>query len=107
MSGKGMIDGYQRAALMRQAHTLNPVATIGRNGLTQELRDHIDRELDNHELIKIRFGDYKGRTAEITDAIANDLSATVVATIGHVGILFRQLADPQGRSVHLPMRGQE
>lgn len=92
---------------MRQAHTLNPVATIGRNGLTQELRDHVDRELNNHELIKIRFGDYKGRTAEFTATIAAELSATVVATIGHVGILYRPSAEPEERSVHLPKRGRE
>lgn len=99
--------GFQRAALMRQAHSLRPVASIGQKGPTEELKQHIDRELENHELIKIRYVDYKGQAAELTEAIASDLGAIVVATIGHVGILFRRRSDPASRIVEIPTRSSE
>lgn len=98
------LQGYQRAALMRAAHHLSPVASVGRAGDTPELRAHIERELDTHELIKVRFVDYKGARREIITAVAAALHATVVAVIGNVGILYRQARNPEKRHIVVPQR---
>jgi len=79
---------------MRAAHHLQPVAVIGRAGLTDAVRSHVDRELRNHELIKVRFVDHKELTRELTEQIGAELGATVVATIGHTAILYRP--EPEG-----------
>lgn len=89
---------------MRAAHHLRPVASVGRNGLTDELRDHIDRELTQHELIKIRFVNFKTETQEFAEQIATELDTTLVATVGHTAVLFRRHPDPEQRRVIVPVR---
>ena len=89
---------------MRTAHHLAPVAAVGRNGLTDELRGHIDRELAQHELIKIRFVNFKEETRDLSEQIGTDLGAHIVATVGHTAVLFRQHPDPDQQRVTVPMR---
>lgn len=88
--------------LMKYAHHLKPVATVGKQGLTPEVAAHVDRELAQHELIKIRFTDYKSVRRDITQQLSQDLSATLVQVIGHVGVLYRPADDPEDRAIELP-----
>jgi RNA-binding protein len=87
---------------MKLAHHLKPVATVGKQGLTPEVSAHVDRELAQHELIKIRFTDYKSVRRDITGQLSQDLSATLVQVIGHVGVLYRPADDPEDRSIEIP-----
>lgn len=87
---------------MKQAHHLNPVAHVGKQGLTPELAAHVDRELAQHELIKVRFTDFKEVRRDIAVQLSRDLRALLVAVIGNVGILYREAADPADRRVELP-----
>ncbi len=96
------LTGSQRAALMKEAHHLDPVAAVGKNGLTPEVREHVDRELERHELIKVRFVDYKEDRREITEALSRELNAVLVSVIGNVGVLFRPASDPEKRRITLP-----
>tara|TARA_B100000614_G_scaffold238738_1_gene237784 strand:- start:576 stop:911 length:336 start_codon:yes stop_codon:yes gene_type:complete len=98
------LQGYQRAALMKQAHHLEPVAHVGKSGLSPELAAHVDRELSQHELIKVRFSDFKAVKREITEQLGRDLGATLVAVIGNVGILYRPAPDPEDRRIEVPDR---
>lgn len=98
------LEGHQRAALMRQAHHLQPVATVGKQGLTPELLAHVDRELGQHELIKVRYGDHKAARREITEQLSRELQAVLVQVIGNVGVLYRPAPDPEDRTVDLPAR---
>ncbi len=96
--------GYQRAALLRQAHHLDPVAHVGKAGLTPQVAGHVDRELSQHELIKVRFTDFKAVKREITEQLSRDLRAILVGVIGNVGILYRQADREEDRAVELPRR---
>ena len=96
------LTGQQRAALMKQAHHRAPVARVGKHGLTPQLASHVDRELAQHELIKLRFSDFKEVRRDITRQLAADLGAVLVSVIGNVGILFRQADDPAARHVEFP-----
>ncbi len=87
---------------MKHAHHLKPVATVGKHGLTPEVAAHVDRELAQHELIKIRFTDYKSVRRDITDQLSRDLAASLVQVIGHVGVLYRPAEKPEDRAIELP-----
>jgi RNA-binding protein len=99
---RNRLEGHQRAALLKQAHELKPVATVGKAGLTQEVRDHVDDELSNHEMIKIRFGDFKAAKRDIAGRLSTELSASLVAVIGNVGILYRPADSQRERRISLP-----
>ncbi len=92
----------QRAFLRRQAHDLKPVIQVGKNGLTDSLVDSTNAALVAHELIKVKFMDFKDMKKEVTDELAAATRATVVTIIGNVAVLFRQNDDRERRKVILP-----
>ena len=50
----------------------------------------IDDCLTHHELIKVKFNEFKDEKKEITDNIVNELGATLIRIIGNVAILYRE-----------------
>ena len=83
---------------MKLAHNLSPVATIGKRGLSEEVAAHVDRELSHHELVKVRFSDWKEMRGELSAQLSERLGATLVSVIGNNGVLYRRngaLAEPK------------
>lgn len=80
----------QRKHLKGLAHPMQPVVLIGDKGLTDGVKDEVERALLDHELIKVkvRAGDREARD-EIIDAMLAASGATLVTRIGHVAVLFR------------------
>lgn len=91
----------QRAYLRRLAHSLPVTVMIGKHGLTENILSKVEQELDAHELIKLRFIDYKDEKAVLLETITATTRAELVAIIGHTAILYRQHADPQQRKIRL------
>ena len=49
-----MMTGKQKRYLRSLAHSLKPVVQIGKQGLSWETLVQIEKQLDDHELIKVR-----------------------------------------------------
>lgn len=96
--------GYQKRFLRGQANTLKPAVIIGRNGLTPAVLQVIDENLTAHELIKVRFGDFKSEKKELSARIAEETGAELAGIIGHVAILYRQHPEKDRRTIRLPKR---
>lgn len=92
----------QRAFLRRQAHHLNPVVQIGKQGVTAQVQTVIDRALEAHELIKVKFLDFRDEKEALARSIAEASSGHVVGIIGHIAILYREQTDPDKRQIALP-----
>lgn len=88
--------------LTRQAHHLSAVATVGKQGIVDAVLRHVDQELTNHELIKVRFADFKEKRRPLAESLAHATDAFLVAIIGHVAILFRPAAEPDRRKISFP-----
>ena len=80
----------QRKEFEKAAHDLKPVVIIGGNGATEGVVKMIDDCLTHHELIKVKFNEFKDEKKEITDNIVNELGATLIRIIGNVAILYRE-----------------
>ncbi len=80
----------ERKKLKSAAHHLKPLVQIGQKGLTDTLMKAVEKALVDHELIKIKFGDFKEEKRELSIEIANELRAEIVSTIGNVVILYRK-----------------
>lgn len=92
----------ERQYLRRLAHDLRPAAQIGKQGLTPSVQANIERELDAHELIKIKFQDFQDQKHELSEEIAGEARATLVSVIGNVAVLYREQPDPDRRRIKLP-----
>ncbi|MCB1054091.1 MAG: YhbY family RNA-binding protein [Acidobacteria bacterium] len=96
------LSGAQRKFLRGQAHHLKPLVQIGRQGLTEASLEHLEAGLADHELVKVKFLDFKDRKEELVPHMEQRLRAECVGVIGHTAIFYRRHHDPDKRKIKLP-----
>ena len=95
------LSSSQRSYLRSQAHNLEPVVIIGKNGITNGTIETVKKALDARELIKIKFREYKDEKQSLSHQIAESTESHVVGMIGHTVILFRQNPSPEKQNIHM------
>ncbi len=78
---------------------LDPVLVIGRNGVTDSFVKGLNEALDMHELVKVRFGDFKDKKDELAPELAAKVDCHLIQRVGHVALFFRQQAAPERRKI--------
>ena len=89
----------QRKRLRGLAHDLHPLVHVGKEGLTEAALAQIDRELAEHELIKVRFLSGKEEKRDLAREIEDRLICGLAGLVGHVAIYYRPHADPKKRRI--------
>jgi len=86
------------------AHGLKPIIFIGQKGLTDALVRSTEEAFDQHELIKIKFIDYKEKKQKVTlsRSLQGRTGSHLAGMIGHMAILYRQHPDQEKRKIVLP-----
>lgn len=98
------LKGFEKKILRGMAHGRKPLVLVGQKGVTPALFAAIDDALDTHELIKIKFNDFKEKDQKAAACIdiETQTGAQLVGTIGHMAIFYRPQADPERRKIFLP-----
>lgn len=96
-----VLTSKQRKILEKQAHDFSPVVIIGQHGVTENLLKMVEDSLKAHELIKVKFNEYKDDKREYSEDIANRTDSNLVRVIGNVAIFYRQNEDPEKRLISL------
>ena len=79
-----------------------PVSTgLWKHGVTENLLKMVEDSLNAHELIKVKFNEYKDDKREYSEDIANRTDSNLVRVIGNVAIFYRQNEDPEKRLISL------
>ena len=87
----------RRAELRAEAHHLRPVVQVGRQGLTDAVRQSVDDALRTRELVKIQLGrESDVGPQDVADSLAATLGADVVQVIGRTLTLFRENPERAG-----------
>lgn len=76
--------------LKRLAHDIKPLVQIGQKGVTETLIEAVLQAIIAHELIKIKFLDFKDEKLVLINEIVEKTQSNLVAIIGHVAILYKQ-----------------
>ncbi len=79
----------QRKNLRAQAHHLEPVVLIGKNGFNEGAQHAIEQAINIHELIKVKFREFKDKKKTISNEISELLNAEIVGLIGNTVILYK------------------
>jgi len=79
-----------RAALRSRAQSLSPVVMVGHGGLSDGVIEALDKALDDHELVKVRFQDYKEDTKRLAQELEKATSSDLVATTGFTAVFYRK-----------------
>lgn len=95
------LNSKQRKLLEKAAHDMQPVVIVGGAGVTEGVIKMVDTSLAAHELIKIKFNEYKDEKVELTNDICSQCDASLVRIIGNVAILMRPAENPADRKFDL------
>ena len=91
------LNSKQRKFLESEAHVLNPVVIVGSQGLSDGVVKKIADSLEVHELIKVKFNEFKDEKRFLTEKICSVTGSTLVRLIGNVAILFKQAENKENR----------
>ncbi len=95
------LNSKQRKLLEKAAHDLQPVVIVGGAGMTDGVIQMADKALADHELIKVKYNEYKEEKQELTTELCEKTSATLVRIIGNVAILYREAEKEEDRQFKL------
>lgn len=98
-----MITTKQRAYLRGLGNALDPVAQVGKEGLSENLITSIDLLLEARELAKIKVlknSELSSRT--VAEELSKSLNADVVQVIGTVIILYKKSTRKNFKHIELP-----
>ncbi len=96
------LSGAQRRYLRGLANPLKPVVVIGKNGLNAPVLEAIEVALLDHELIKIRFLEFKEEKKSMAQEIATATHSVEVGMLGHTALFYRRQTDPRKIKIKLP-----
>src|SRR5690554_4456222 len=83
-------------------HNLNPIVMVAGNGLSENTQLEVDRALEDHELIKVKFsvGDRTVKKQMIRELCAI-VEAELVQEIGNIALLYRAAREPNPKLSNL------
>ena len=80
--------------LKARAQRLKPVVKIGHAGVTPEFLASLDRALTDHELVKVRFSDFKAEKKTLAPLVAEKSGSELVTRVGNVAVFYRRRPTP-------------
>ena len=69
--------------------------------LANPLEAKVAMELDAHELIKIKFNEFKDEKRELAEAVSKNSGASLVRIIGNVAVLYKPQPDTEKRKIKI------
>lgn len=80
----------QKQFLKGLAHSLSPLVQIGKEGVTAGIIEATKKELQHHELIKVKIGsNSSSEKGETSLAIAESTESAMVQLIGKTIVLYK------------------
>lgn len=84
------LTGRELRELKGRGQLLKPTIFVGKEGLSPALMKALDEALAHHELVKVKFADFKEQKKELTPLLAEKVAARLVMRVGNVAVLFRR-----------------
>lgn len=91
------LNSKQRKLLEGAAHSLSPLVIVGQEGVTDGVTAMLSSQLNSHELVKLKFNEYKEEKRELAAALAQSTGATLVRIIGNIAIFYRESPEEEKR----------
>lgn len=83
------ISSKERKIIEKAAQPMNASVLIGGSGVTPEQIKHISLMFETHEVIKVKFNEFKDEKRELAETIAKGTDSTLVRIIGNVAIFYK------------------
>jgi len=85
------LTGKQKNYLRGLAHKINPIVSIGSNGLSKAVLNELESALEHHELLKIKLpADDKATKASLIATLCTETDSEPVQLIGRTAVVYRE-----------------
>jgi len=81
------------------AQRMDPTLKVGKQGLSEPFLKSLDEELTRHELVKVKFSEFKDQKKELAPQLAQKTGSHLVTLLGNVAVLFRRNSDPERQKI--------
>ncbi len=82
--------------LKSRSQLLKPVIHVGHDGLSEKLLAALDQALNDHELVKVRFTDFKEQRKQLATEMAAKTGSRPILQVGHTVTLYRHKSPAEG-----------
>ncbi len=79
----------ERRALKARAQRLDAVVKLGHAGISEPFLKSLEEALTTHELVKMKFSDFKEDKKTLAPEIADRTHSELVTLVGNVAVYFR------------------
>ncbi len=94
------LSNAQIRSLKAQAHRMKATLKVGKDGLSPQFLAALDGVLKHHELVKVKFDDFKEQKKELTPQLAEKSGSHLITRVGNVVVLYRPKPAAQGAEPH-------
>lgn len=95
---------FDHKQLRAIGHKLKPVVTIAGKGLSENVREEINRALNDHELIKVKINVDKESRPQLSEQICKTTGAELIQNIGGIILILRRSEKPNPKLSNLIRR---
>jgi RNA-binding protein len=78
--------------LKARAQRLEPVLRLGHGGASEAFLKSLDQALTQHELVKIKFMEFKEEKKTLAPEIAEKSGSALILRVGNVAVYYRSRA---------------
>jgi RNA-binding protein len=75
--------------LKARAQLMKPTLKVGHDGLSAAFIAALDEALKHHELVKVKFADFKEQKKELAPQLAAKTGSELIMRVGNVAVLYR------------------
>jgi len=76
--------------LKTAAQRLKPILKIGKNGVTPQFIQSLDAAFASHELVKVRFDEFKDEKKILARDLATKTGSHLITVLGNVAVFYRR-----------------
>ena len=84
-----LLTNAQIRVFKAQAQRLKATLKVGKEGLSPQFLAALNDALKHHELVKVKFDDFKEQKKELAPQLAEKSGSHLVTRVGNVAVLFR------------------
>ncbi|MEI6712311.1 MAG: YhbY family RNA-binding protein [Verrucomicrobiota bacterium] len=83
------LTGAEKKELRSRAQLLEPVVRIGIAGKSEAVLRSLEEALDLHELVKLKFTEFKEEKKVLSAELAQETRSALVQVVGNVAVFYR------------------
>lgn len=80
--------------LKARAQLMKPTLKVGHDGLSDQFIAALDTALNQQDLIKVKFSDFKEQKKELAPQLATRTASELIMRVGNVAVLYRPKSEP-------------